>query len=141
MAKWDFLNKILNKEVDESEIESEDYAYDINISDVQSPPLKSVPNKALEIKIHVLKTFDELLPLAHHVLENRVLMLNLEDMSEEDTKRVIDYCGGLTFAIEGSIKRSSKNTYIIAPKNVNVEFDMINVDEAKTAIFDIPVTG
>ena len=50
-------------------------------------------------------------------------MLNLEDANKETIMRIIDFLFGVTFAIEGNLKRVASSTYIITPKNVEVDGD------------------
>jgi cell division inhibitor SepF len=49
------------------------------------------------------------------------VIVNFEETSEEDMKRVMDFISGTSYAIEGKIKQVSQKVFIIAPDNITLE--------------------
>jgi len=78
---------------------------------------------ALEMKVCRPSKFEECTEIAKHLLNNKTVVLNLEDANKETIMRIIDFLFGVTFAIEGNLKRVASSTYIITPKNVEVDGD------------------
>jgi len=76
---------------------------------------------ALEMKVCRPSKFEEGPEIAKHLLNNKTVVLNLEDANKETIIRIIDFLFGVTFAIEGNLKRVASSTYIITPKNVEVD--------------------
>ena len=64
------------------------------------------------------------------LLANRTVVLNFEDTNKETIRRILDFLGGVVFAIEGNIKKVSESTYIVTPKHVDVTADTVPQPEA-----------
>ncbi len=75
---------------------------------------------SLEMKVVKPERFDEVQMIGEHLLARRTVVLNLEDTNKETTKRIIDFLGGVVFAIQGKVKKVANATYIVTPKNVEV---------------------
>ena len=75
---------------------------------------------ALEMKVIKPERFDEVRMIGEHLLARRTVVLNLEETNKETTKRIIDFLGGVVFAIDGQVKKVANATYIVTPKNVDV---------------------
>jgi cell division inhibitor SepF len=58
--------------------------------------------------------------IGEHLLARRTVVLNLEDTNKETTKRIIDFLGGVVFAIQGKVRKVANATYVVTPKNVEV---------------------
>ncbi len=78
---------------------------------------------ALEMKVIKPERFDEVRMIGEHLLARRTVVLNLEDTNKETTKRIIDFLGGVVFAIDGQVKKVANATYVVTPKNVDVSGD------------------
>ena len=74
------------------------------------------------------ETFSEVSSIAEHLVARKTVVLNLEYVSKEITRRLIDFLSGVAFAMDGQIKKVSNSTYIITPKNVDFVSEML--DEA-----------
>ena len=75
---------------------------------------------ALEMKVVKPERFDEVQMIGEHLLARRTVVLNLEDTNKETTKRIIDFLGGVVFAIQGKVRKVANATYVVTPKNVEV---------------------
>ena len=78
---------------------------------------------SLEMKVVKPERFDEVQMIGEHLLARRTVVLNLEDTNKETTKRIIDFLGGVVFAIQGKVKKVANATYVVTPKNVEVSSD------------------
>ena len=65
--------------------------------------------------------FDAATAIAKHIWQGNTVILNGEEANEQVARRVIDFLSGCAFALDGSIKKASKNVIIIAPREVGVE--------------------
>lgn len=88
-------------------------------------------SSALEMKVVKPERFEAVTQIGDHLLARRTVVLNLEDTNKETVRRIIDFCSGVAFAIEGQIKRVANSTYIITPKNVDVSGDQPEHQETK----------
>jgi len=78
---------------------------------------------SLEMKVVKPERFDEVQMIGEHLLARRTVVLNLEDTNKETTKRIIDFLGGVVFAIQGKVRKVANATYVVTPKNVEVSSD------------------
>ena len=56
------------------------------------------------------------------LLENKSVLLNLEDMDDRLIQRAIDTLGGAAFALNATLRRASDRTYLIAPLSVDIAY-------------------
>ena len=108
----------------------------------QQPPAASSGGGALTImpgssmqysaELKLVKPADYENPsqIADHVLNRRMVILNLEDTNKETARRLLDYLRGVAYAIQGQVKRVSESTFVIAPNNINISPDKIR-EEAR----------
>jgi cell division inhibitor SepF len=89
-------------------------------------------SSALEMKVIKPERFEAVTQIGDHLMARRTVVLNLEDTNKETVRRIIDFCSGIAFAIEGQIKRVANSTYIITPKNVDVSGDQPEREETKS---------
>ena len=61
-----------------------------------------------------------------HLKDKRTVVLNLESTNKDVARRLIDFLSGVTYGVEGKIKKVSANTYIITPYHVDFEGDLID---------------
>ena len=65
--------------------------------------------------------FDTATTIARHICQGDTVILNCEDTNEQVARRVIDFLSGCAFALDGSIKKASRDVIIIAPRDVGVD--------------------
>ncbi|MDD5658625.1 MAG: cell division protein SepF [Actinomycetota bacterium] len=51
------------------------------------------------------------------------VIVNLQNETPEISKRIIDFCSGLTYALNGSIEKVADKVFLITPSNVEVTSD------------------
>ena len=52
------------------------------------------------------------------------IIINLENVGKEDAIRILDFLGGATFMIEGTIQKVSNLIYLLTPKDVEIQNDV-----------------
>lgn len=90
-------------------------------------------SSALEMKVVKPERIDSAFGIGEHLLARRTVVLNFEETNKETVRRILDFLGGVVFAIEGNIKKVSDATYIVTPKNVDVTADAAPQPEAPKA--------
>ncbi|MCD4671012.1 MAG: cell division protein SepF [Actinomycetia bacterium] len=48
------------------------------------------------------------------------VIVNLQQADQDVSKRIIDFCSGLTYALEGDIKKVADRVFLITPSNIEV---------------------
>lgn len=68
--------------------------------------------------------FDDVKEISEHLKERRSVIVNLETVTKEDQRRIIDFLSGATYVIDGSMQKISSLIYLITPKNVEIQNDI-----------------
>ena len=77
------------------------------------------------------KEFGEIQIIADNFKDDIPIIINLQDVDQDIAKRVIDYCSGLTYALEGNIRKVSEKVFLITPYNVEVSSEEEELMEEK----------
>ena len=70
--------------------------------------------------IYYLRQLEECRDVINDLLDNKTVLLNLEDMDERVVQRGVDTLCGAAFALGATLRKASDKTYLIAPKSVEV---------------------
>ena len=79
--------------------------------------------------------FETAAEIADHLRSKRAVLVNLETTPKEITRRLGDFLSGVTYAIDGGIKKVAANTYIMTPPNVNLVGDQMEELESSGIYF------
>lgn len=76
--------------------------------------------------VRVIKpqTFNEAQVVADCLKEGQTIVVNLEGIETSEAQRIIDFIGGASFAVDGSLKAISNKIFIVAPGNIEVTGDL-----------------
>ncbi len=64
--------------------------------------------------------------IADHLREKRTVVMNLEAVSKDVARRVLDFVSGVAYASDGKIKKVAAFTYIVTPFNVDILSDLVD---------------
>lgn len=76
------------------------------------------------VKVIRAQTFNEAQIVAEFLKEGKTIVVNLEGIEISKAQRIIDFIGGASFAVDGSLKAISNNIFIVAPGNIEVTGDL-----------------
>lgn len=77
------------------------------------------------------KEFEEIQVIADNFKNDIPVIVNLQRVESDVSKRIIDFCSGLTYALEGDIKKVADRVFLIIPSNIEVntrENDLLSED-------------
>ncbi len=79
-----------------------------------------------EETVRVIKPqeFNEAQIVADFLKDGKTIVVNLEGIEISQAQRIIDFIGGASFAVDGSLKAISNNIFIVAPGNIEVSGDL-----------------
>lgn len=63
-------------------------------------------------------------------------VVNLEQLSNEEGRRIVDFFSGLAFALQGQVSQVSAKTFIITPAEIDVMTDGSNSGAAATDFYN-----
>ena len=65
-------------------------------------------------------SFNDAQPLADRFKRQQPVIINLQNVDTELSRRMIDFCSGLTYALEGQIQSVANRVFLLTPNNVEV---------------------
>jgi cell division inhibitor SepF len=64
--------------------------------------------------------FDHAQEVADNFKEGVPVIVNLQDVNKDLLRRIIDFCAGLTYGLDGSMDKVGNGMYLLTPANVSV---------------------
>ena len=86
-------------------------------SAVRTMPASSAPPKPHTVRP---TRFDHAQEVADKFKEGQPVIVNLQDVNKDLLRRIIDFCAGLTYALDGSMDKAASGVYLLTPANVSV---------------------
>lgn len=84
----------------------------------------SMNGRGVEVYVIKPQDFAEAQTAADLLKEGRTVVINLEGVELTVAQRSIDFVGGATYAINGSLQAVSNNIFIAAPDSIEVSGDL-----------------
>jgi cell division inhibitor SepF len=89
----------------------------------QNPPphLRAVPDQR-PTRVSVLEpsSFNDAQALADRFKRQQPVILNLQNVDADLSRRMVDFCSGLTYALDGNIQAVANRVFLLTPRNVEV---------------------
>jgi cell division inhibitor SepF len=84
--------------------------------------LRPVDNGGNDIQVHLVipRNFNDAQQIADQFKRSVPVILNLQTADHELSKRMIDFCSGLTYALDGGMQRIAEKMFLLTPRNVEV---------------------
>jgi cell division inhibitor SepF len=98
------------------------FADDEPISASRTRVLRPVGNGDSDVKVHLVipRNFNDAQQVADQFKRSVPVILNLQTTDHELSKRMIDFCSGLTYALDGGMQRIADKIFLLTPQNVEV---------------------
>jgi len=77
-------------------------------------------SKKLRVSVAEPHEFEEVQMIGDDLKINIPVIVNLQNTNPDLSKRIIDFCSGVTYALEGSIKKVADRVFLITPKDTIV---------------------
>ncbi|MCK9222291.1 MAG: cell division protein SepF [Limnochordia bacterium] len=83
-------------------------------------------SKVKEWKIIIMEpqTFDEVQAIADHLKNGYPVIIRLGAAGKQLAKRIVDFLGGTTYALDGDFKRLGEAIFLCVPRSVTVETEL-----------------
>lgn len=86
----------------------------------QRPVVRTVSPSAASVHIVEPAGFNDAQELGDRLKANQPVILNLQGLSKELQRRLIDFSSGITYAVGGSMSRVADQVFLLTPSNVEV---------------------
>ena len=97
------------------------FADDEPISASRTRTLRPVGGDS-DVKVHLVipRNFNDAQQVADQFKRQVPVILNLQTTDHELSKRMIDFCSGLTYSLDGGMQRIAEKIFLLTPRNVEV---------------------
>jgi cell division inhibitor SepF len=97
------------------------FADDEPISASRTRTLRPVGGDS-DVKVHLVipRNFNDAQQVADQFKRSVPVILNLQTTDHELSKRMIDFCSGLTYSLDGGMQRIAEKIFLLTPRNVEV---------------------
>ena len=87
-----------------------------------SGTIKPVPSTSPKPSVHILypKRFRDSTEVADLMRDGQPVIVNLQNAERDLPRRMIDFCSGVTYALEGKMERVAESVFLLTPSNVVV---------------------
>jgi cell division inhibitor SepF len=82
--------------------------------------VRAVPTTAARVHVVEPHGFNDAPEIGDRVKENQAVIMNLQGVSRELQRRLIDFSSGLAYAVGGSMSRVAESVFLISPLNVQL---------------------
>jgi cell division inhibitor SepF len=97
------------------------FADDEPIAASRTRTLRPVGNGGdLQVHLVIPRNFNDAQQVADQFKRSVPVILNLQTADHELSKRMIDFCSGLTYALDGGMQRIAEKMFLLTPRNVEV---------------------
>lgn len=111
--------------------DEEEYEYEepeiINPNPRKSKIVSIKNNSAPKVILKKPTEFQDILEIVDAIKSKRIVVMNIVDIDQKLAQRMIDYCVGACYALNGSFQEIAKSIYLVAPENVIISNELKQV--------------
>ena len=120
-----FMEKFSKKEAEKDEMEFKPFEQ-TQRAEVAAPQVKEAEPVAqkpetrsggVELKVIRPESYEEVRTVADNLIAGCTVVLNVEALDKHVIFRMLDFLNGVTYCLDGEIKRVAPSTFIITPHN------------------------
>src|SRR5437762_7615005 len=83
-------------------------------------PVDNGGRDAVQVHLVIPKSFNDAQQVADQFKDAVPVILNLQGIDTDLSKRLIDFASGLTYALDGGMQRIADKVFLLTPRNVEV---------------------
>jgi len=116
-----------NEIVKNAEVKPEDKGKKINFSfgDEKNDKVVKINTTAqLNLVVMQPESFEDARNIADHLKNKKPVVMNLEFVEKDISRKIVDFLSGAVYAVDGNIQKVSNGIFIITPYNVGIKGDI-----------------
>lgn len=90
-----------------------------NVVPMQNRTVKAITS-ALKLVVIEPSGFDECPKLVDSLKSRKPIIVNLEKLDSDTGRKIFDFLGGATYALNGNVQKVANNIFVFAPENVAI---------------------
>lgn len=79
----------------------------------------------LQVMVFKAETFKDAADIADQFKNKKAIVLNFDNTNKDVANRLLDFLGGVAYAVDGELKRISNTSYILVPYTVDISGDLL----------------
>jgi len=91
-----------------------------NVSERPKFKIHTASNPSLNMEVHVPQNFDQVKVIGDQLKKKNAVIVNYEMLAIHDQRRICDFLNGLTYVLDGNVKRISNQIVLYVPDGVDV---------------------
>ncbi len=77
----------------------------------------------MKVVVIQLTSFEDAKDIADHLKNKKPVVINLENLEKDVSRRVVDFLSGAVYGVDGNIQKVANGIFLIAPYNVGIMGD------------------
>ena len=124
MKRWIGIEEEYEDEMEHEENQQDD-PHDLLYPQRRKAPIVAIHSPKQQLKVVVVEpqTFEDVQSIADHLKNKRPVIVNLQDMDRDTSKRIVDFMSGAVYALDGSLKKIGEAIFLFTPENVDITTD------------------
>jgi cell division inhibitor SepF len=91
-----------------------------DVSPQRASVIRTVPTSSARVHVVEPKGFNDAQEVGDRLKANQPVILNLQGVTRDLQRRLIDFSSGLAYAVGGSMSRVAEQVFLVTPSNVDV---------------------
>ena len=97
-------------------------SYNNNVISMQDKRIKAITD-AFKLVVIEPQGFEECSRLVDSMKSRKPVIVNLEKLEPDLARKIFDFLGGATYALNGNVQKVANNIFVFAPENVAIAAD------------------
>ncbi|MBU3214219.1 cell division protein SepF [Clostridium estertheticum] len=124
----DFLGMAEEEEDEVKEMDNEDESVDVESLMSANKKQSKVVNihTSTSTKVVIIKPddFDEATVISDNLKARKIIVINTTALEPKTGQRLLDFVGGVCYALGGDLQQVEKGVYLISPSNIEVNNEL-----------------
>jgi cell division inhibitor SepF len=122
MDKFKYFIGVDDYEEDENEMEEElEFSVPTKTKKVNNKVVNIHTNSNMKIVVHEPLSYEEAPEIVDDLKTRKAVIVNFEQLEATLKRQIFDFINGALYAIEGKIQKVTKDIFILAPSNVEID--------------------
>ncbi|WP_026893934.1 cell division protein SepF [Clostridiisalibacter paucivorans] len=78
-------------------------------------------NTNIRLAIHQPSRYEDTTKIVEDLKSRKPVVINLQNLESEVKRKVFDFMNGAVYALEGTIQKITKDIFVLAPSNVEID--------------------
>jgi cell division inhibitor SepF len=112
----------LEEEYEEDQEESLEFEAPVKKGVIKNNKIVNIhTNSNIKLVVYEPQKYEEAPKIVDDLKIRKLIVMNLENLEIEIKKQIFDFINGAIYALDGNIQKVSKDIFVVAPSNVEID--------------------